>query len=320
MAIGGAIDELASRAYPCPVMKCFISRPIALVSILVGAGFPVAAEDLDAALAAQKNKAQRRVYSDSALIENRNLEVPRTSTEAEKAVDRKLREMDAKADSLATQPRMPVLSRTTGPAPTSPEYKNWLTPATMDDSAADALPDNKEEDWLLRELDRQKELKAQDALQKENAQIEKLLREKTQTPSSSPQMDRLKQYQLTPPNILGNSDKDSANPSYMTPQSGAPDPMINIRPASKQERAPVAPPLFSPQAARLSSTPDKDTRNSSFRPLSPTRASSGFSSGLDQTEPVPLTPLERIKKSSPINRPDPFSDDYSPQIKRSIWD
>ncbi|MEI7851073.1 MAG: hypothetical protein WCH86_04510 [Kiritimatiellales bacterium] len=328
MATGGnrgAVDGTAEKEYSLKVMKLLIFRMLAMLAILAGAAISVPAKDLDDALAAQKTKATRRVYSEKASLENQNLEVPRTQTEEEQELDRKLREMDAKMDSKsAPSPgQMQPDSGATVPHPV--ENKNWLTPALMDNDTAMAQTNETEAAWLARELVRQKELKSQKAETKESELVEKLLREKTKPPSSSPELDRLKQYQLAPPKIFGGKDKDADAPSYMTPKSGTPDPLAAIRLTPKKELS-APPPLFSPEAARISSALDKDPLRSTRSPLlNPTPGSplrqpgSAFSSGRNTPDLVPLTPLETIKKSSPINRANPFEANPMPEMKTSIW-
>lgn len=308
-------------------MRPFISRCLALSVLLAGTGYPVGAEDLDAALAAQKKKAERRVYSDHALIENHALEVPRSPTEEERALDQKLREIEAKADSQAASLKtMPPRAVSDTPQQ-SVENKNWLTPAALDDTA-EALSNQVEDAWLTRELERQKEAKELGALQKEQARADKLLKEKAQPQTTLPELERIKTYQIPPSILPGSGDRTANTPAYMLPQSGTPDPLAAIRPTPKKEQ-PVAPPIFSPEAARLSSQLDKDplrsTKSSYLTPNlgmpAPAKSSSVFSPGLNQPEtPAPLTPMQMIKKSSPINRPNPFAEDHMPQIKGSIWD
>lgn len=328
MATGGnrgAVDETTEKKYYSRVMKSLIFRMLAMLAILAGTRVPVAAEDLDAALAAQKSKAPRRVYSEKASLENHNLAVPRTETEEEQELDRKLREMDAKMDSQAAPSAMQTPSGPGTPEPQPVKNKNWLTPALLDNDAAMAQTNQTEDTWLVRELDRQKELKSQQATVKENELVEKLLREKTKPQSSSPELDRLKQYQLAPPNIFGGKNKDADAPSYMTPKSGTPDPLAAIRLTPKKELL-APPPLFSPEAARISSALDKDplrsTRSPSLNliPGSPSRNPvSVFSSGRKSPVLVPLTPLEMIKKASPINQANPFENNPMPGMKTSIW-
>jgi hypothetical protein len=303
-------------------MKHLIFRSLAIMAILTGAGIPVAAEDLDAALAAQKAKTNRRIYSEKVVLEDHNLEVPRTLTEEEQELDRKLREMDAKMDNQSAPSAMPMVPRPVAAVPQPGENKNWLTPASLDNDMA--LTNETEDSWLVKELDRQKELKSQQSVKKENELIEKLLREKTQPQSSSPEQDRLKQYQLAPPKLFGSKDKDADTPAYMTPKSGTPNPLAAIRSTPKKDPS-APPPLFSPEAARISSAQDKDPLRSTRSPLlnpipgSPSRKPvSVFSPGRNAPAPV-LTPLEMIKKSSPINRADPFTDDPMPEFKTSIW-
>jgi hypothetical protein len=308
-------------------MKRFSSSSLVLLALLAGAGFPAAAEDLDSALAAQKQKAQRRVYSESALLENRNLEVPKAPTQEEEELDQKLREMETRLDREAAGNPMVPQSRTAAVIAQPVEDKNWLTPAMLDETASVSLTNAPEEAWLKQELDRQKEKKAQESLANENNQIEKMLRKKTPLQTETPEQAPLKKYQpASSLNIIGGQDRIDPGPAYMTPESGTPDPMAAIRLMPKKEVS-SAPPLFSPQAARAAATIENDplrpTRSPALTPNlgAPQRSSPfGYPSSSGAPEPVLLSPIERIKQSSPINRADPFSDDHMPQINRSIWD
>ena len=303
-------------------MKSFVYKHLALATILGGVVFPIMAEDLDAALEAQKKKAQRQVYSERALLEERNLTVPQTQTEEERALDKKLREMEAKSDRQASSDAVSVMPRSAPAVYRPTEDKNWLTTAVMDDTAAVALTNETENAWLVRELERQKDLKEQESAAKENALVEKLFREKTQPQNSLPELDRLKQYQLAPQNIIGEKDKISSIPVYTPLQKEIPASPAVGRFAPKKG-TPVEPPLFSPEAARKSAAQDSLLRSvkgpfnsgSTIRqPFSPS-----FSPDENVNKAVSPTPMEMIRKSSPINRPNPFSDDPMPQIKTSIW-
>ena len=298
----------------------------AVIAACIASSF---AEDLDASLEAQKKKAQRHVYSDSALLHNRNLVVPREASAEEKDLDKKLEAMEAEQDAQASAKQLVKGRPAAAPAARPAENQNWLTPALMGNDAAASLTNGATEDsWLVRELDRQKELKAKEATAtKDNALADKLLREKTPQKNSSPELDRLKKYQPAPQQLFGSREKDPDAPLYMTPQSGTPDPMEAVRLTPRKE-TPVTPPLFSPQASRASSPPDKDPLRSTSPSLTsslgvPAPRSSSIRSTLspDWSTPAPpaLTPMEMIRKSSPINKPDPFAEDHMPQIKTSIW-
>lgn len=283
--------------------------------------FPAAAEDLDAALEAQKKKAQRQIYSERARLDDQNLTVPRTKTEEERLIDKKLREIEARenaAVSVQTQPGAFLPVRT---AVQPAENQNWLTPAIMDDAASISMTNSSEDAWLAKELDRQKELKNQEAARKENELVEKLLREQSPAKSSSPEMDRLKKYQIAKPAFDSSGKSASDEPAYMSPLTGKPGPAAVIRPSKKEP--PAAPPLFSPEAARISSSANRAAGSPSISPnlgTAPNPSLPGFSTGRDDSESVQLTPLQMIKKSSPINQSNPFADDHMPQIKSSIWD
>jgi hypothetical protein len=305
-------------------VKHLLFKYLALVLVLTGIGIPVVAEDLDAALAAQKKKAQRRVYSDTALVEDRNLSVPKSETEEDRQLDKKLREMEEKADAAVSLPTMASPHRM-APAPVrSGEDKNWLTTAVMNDTSSVSQAESTDSDWMAREAERQK---AKADTVKEDALVQKLLHEKTQPQpqNTTPELERLKQYQLNPKTFNAGRDPTPVSPSYMLPQSGTPDPMAAVRPPPKKE-SPLSQPLFSPQALKTSQPTIQPPLQSYRSPLnnpeisSPSRrVSPSISSGLTEQE-APLTPLQMIKKSSPINRQDPFAEDHTPKLKNSIWD
>jgi hypothetical protein len=306
-------------------MKSLIFEYLALVLVLAGIGIPIAAEDLDAALAAQKKKTQRRVYSDTAVVEDRNLSVPKTETEEDRQLDKKLREMEEKANAPISLSNMTPPHRM-APAPVrSVEDKNWLTTAVMNDTPSVSQAESKDNDWIVWEADRKK---AKTAAAEEDALVQRLLREKTQLQpqNTTPELERLKKYQLDPKTFNAGRDPTPAGPSsYMLPQSGTPDPMKSIRPAPRKESL-LTPPLFSPQAVKTPQPTVQAPLQSYRSPLnnpeivSPSRrVLPSLSSGLTEPE-TPLTPLQMIKKSSPINRQDPFAEDHMPKLKNSIWD
>jgi hypothetical protein len=323
------IDGVYMEAYVAKCMSIISYRSVVLLTVLAVCASTSFSEDLDAALEAQKKKAQRHVYSDSALLTDQKLIVPRTPTEEEKDLDKKLREMDAERE--RTSSGLPLVPRPVAPASRSADDKNWLTPAMLDNDSSMTQTNEDENAWLLRELERQKERKVDDAVKKDEEKANKLLREKINQQSNSPEQERLKQYQLAPPKLFGSRGKekeDPNTPSYMVPNSGTPDPLTAIRLTPKKEKL-LAPAIFSPEAARISSGLDKDplksTRSSVLNPglggpLRPSSAPSVFSPRRDVPKTAPLTPLEMIKKSSPINRPDPFVDDRTHPFKTSIWE
>jgi len=305
-------------------MNSRLSRVFVLLTVTAACAASSFSKDLDAALEAQKKKAQRHVYSESARLDNQKLVVPREPTEEEKAIDKELQLMEARQ---AAQPASPMQSMPMPVRPVQPaENKNWLTPAMMDDAAALSQTNDTENSWLVREMERQKELKELEAAKaKENDLVEKLLREKQQQ-TSSPELEQLKKYQLAPQKLFGSKEKDPDAPAYMTPRSGTPDPLVAVGLSPKKEKS-AAPALFFPEAARLSASLDKDPLRSAKNPAlgskpgSPVRpARSVFTPQQPESEPVPLTPLEMIRKASPINRPNPFADDHMPQMKTSIWE
>jgi hypothetical protein len=296
-----------------------------ITAALATAGVAAVADDLDAALEAQRKKAQHRVYSESALLEDRNLTVPQAKTEKEQALDKKLREMDARADAPSRLPDPSMLRPVAQTMPVRPtEPANWLTPAMLDDSAAVELPDNKD-GWLVDEMERQKAKKDQTALMEEQKTADNFLHEKMQEQSTLSEINRLNQYPSAPPQNISSFNKrvpSSSDSSFVNPESDVSLLQPSLLPESRNP--PAASLLFSPQESRASSPLSQDPLQQSksvwsgSSPFSP--SSSSFSPRLDVPAPVTLSPLQRIKKSSPINKADPFADDHMPQFKNSIWD
>ena len=307
-------------------MRLLIFNHFVLAVALASIGTAVVAEDLDAALEAQKKKASRRIYSEKAQLEDRKLTVPHARSEEERLLDKKLREMDAEMDA---RPAPTVLSPNPRPVAVVPrpqEDQNWLTAAVLDDLQSASMTNETDEDWLARELKRQGDLKEQASLTRENTLVEKILRDGTDSQPVRPEMNVLEKYQLPQPGILGGSRKDPG-PGYMTPQSGTPDPMAAVRWTPKRDKT-AAPALFSPEAARLSSSEQNPLRPGQTPSFNPTpgvpvrQSSSVFSYGRNKSEPepVPLTPIQMIRKASPINRSNPFAEDHMPTVNTSIWD
>lgn len=323
MATGGAVDERGPQTYYSGVMKRSIFH-VWVPAVLLAGLYGVYAEDLDAALAEQKQKAQRRVYSSRAVLEEQDLQVPRDPTSEELELDRKLREMEAALDAEAEArgPGPVMQPRPAVQAVLPEERNNWLTPAILDERAAMSVTNDAEDSWVAEELLRQREQRALlEAAEQERARTDRVLLE--QIPQqSAPGLDRIRDYQPVPQGAPGSPSPAAA--SYMTPQSGIPDPLAAIRPGVKNE----APVLFSPAAVRPSAAMEREPFEPARRPSFTPRLGSAapqsrteFSS--EWNEPPaqqPLSPLESIRRSAPIHRDDPFSEDLMPQIKTSIWE
>jgi hypothetical protein len=199
------------------------------------------------------------------------------------------------------------------------EDKNWLTAAVLDDLESPTITNETDDAWLSRELDRRKTAKDQADLLKENQMVDRLMKQRTDLQISSPEVNSLKQYQLTPPKIFGS--KYQGSPAYLTPQGEMPNTLTSMRQNRTKEKSDALP-LFSPAAARRTVTPDPNQNSAvSALPGVPAQKSgSVFSYGRNDPKPTLPTPLDIIRKSSPINRPDPFSDDHMPTFKSSIWE
>lgn len=295
--------------------------------VLIAIALPVlaAADDLDAALEAQKKASQRRVYSENAVLGDQNLTVPRAVSAEERDLDRRLRESDARADSrpsLAPAPFNPVPAATPQPA----QNRNWLTPALLDETAALSTAIEAEEDWVARELDRQRDLRVKESdlllKEKENEKVDRALRESSTRPMSIlPELDRLREFQSGPQNITASG---PGVPAYSTPQKNSAG--LAARPSRREISAPSSQPYSTGLPESSPATSGRALRAPLLSPYDlqgsgpGSSASSGLSPDWNARETAPLTPVQMIRKSAPINRPDPFKDDYMPRMKGSIWE
>lgn len=279
------------------------SRYILFALIFSGAA---AADDLDAALQAQKQRSVRRAYTESALLDDQNLTVPDQTADYSPTLEEQLQAMQNRGEQgTVGRPltvRRPVLR------PTEEESNNWLTPALLDENAAVSMEED-EPSWMEQELQRRKE-------EKEFAAREQELQEQEQRRNAIPQtttpaQERLKRYTTAPQPIITQSD-ENGSPSYLAPQS------IRLDPLKKSSSSRQSPPstLFSPQASQTK--PAEADNPFTIRAAAPgSGLRSPAAAPARNPQPEPETPIQRIRRST--FESDPFSDS-APGIRRSIWD
>lgn len=274
------------------------------------------AKDLDAALEALKKKSKRQVCSTSAALDDLRLEVPKGQSASDRALEDKilaLEKREASESSLVSQQGMPRPRRRSVSRPT--ENKNWLTPSMMDDSGDETSPFRESKpSWVTEEMDRQKENKA---LKIETDRVSREVREELET-SRSVTLSPLKKYETQPNHLLRSEPAEkSLSLRPFTPSE------FSTKTKEIQRRS--ASPTFT--TAPRSRTVPKETYSpsspSSISPLPGTKSpktSSPFNYSWDAPTVEPLSPLNRVKRSSSIRRTDPFSEDQAPKIRTSIWD
>jgi len=90
-----------------------------------------------------------------------------------------------------------------------------------------------------------------------------------------------------------------------------------LSPTTRSDSGIFKPSFSSPSSSSFSSSGQRpDWRpqlgSSAPKPISDFRSDWGVSK--------PLPPLKRVRQSTPINKKNPFDDDFMPDIKTSIWD
>jgi hypothetical protein len=307
-----------------------------LTAVLSGSA--VADDGLDEALAELKQKARRQSYSTRANLDIQSLAVPEEQREEDKELDKKLREVEKELDrralpmsgSAAALPRMPR------PASSRPqENRNWLTPALLNANAdEDTVFDEEAPGWVEIELERQKNIRLEEAALREESGNSRLFKNPFQTQQETPD-SKLNEYSQSFQNILSarHSEPDQKTDSLpgwrSTPEKERPDSPFSLsrRNEQKQESSAGA---FS-QIKPAGSVFEVKRRSDSQSPLriGPTYGSAEESATAPRSlapswkkdeESRLLQPIERIRKASPIHKKDPFAEDLMPQIKRSIWE
>lgn len=270
----------------------------------------IQAESLDEALNKQKEIARRRVFSQPAALSDQNLVVPKSPTEEDLELDRKIealeRELDEQAIANPVRPTQPNRPLANVPQ-TEEENKNWLTPAMLDQDAALNKPE--EDSWLTQELERQEQRKLEEEEQR-------LLKQRMSERVGPVQNDPRNQYdfperKLPPINTY-------ERPSYLSER----EPIAISEP--RQEQSPIVPKnssMFAPTDYTGSSIVEEPFSTSIQPTIRPEQNRPRKSSTIEwETPSSRQSPLNRVKKSSPIHKRDPFSDDFMPDIKTSIWD
>ncbi len=307
------VDDLAQREYSLEIMTFSPSIRLTLSAALLSTPFFGVAEDLDAALEAQKKKASRRVYSERAHLTPLHIAVPKTMSEEEKNLDRDLRRLENELDRQAPPMRGGMMVPRAS-APSARKPKNWLTPELLDAENDASLTDENDSSWIVQELERQDAIRLQNAaVEKETAQLEKQLREDARqadpypsvsSPSLSPiHLNPASQYTVRSDFSLQNEARTTQEKksSFLSParrDSG-------VIESSFSSRKP-----FSSQPTSVHSEFNRPAQ----------KVNNTFSPKWTNKKKKPLSPLKRVRQSSPIHRKDPFADDFMPEFKTSIWD
>lgn len=308
-------------------MKKFLQSAMLFAMLASGAFAADGMDDgLDDALAALK-KERQTAYSTRAVLHDQDLIVPTGLTDEDKALDDKLLQIEKELDRKALGSSPQAASYRPVPRAASRENENWLTPALLN---TDEEPEeDMETDWMMAELDRQKSLRLERETMEDTGANSWLDNAYGTTPSSSP--SDLESYNRSLQDILtvqndsfGDADQN-LNPagSYSTSQTDSYVNPFSLAPQTEEQDTSISTfttwsPTGSEQQPQQPLTP---TPTPSYGSSWETPAASSTGPSWDQQdETKQLTPIERIRNSSPIYQDDPFSDDSTPAFKNSIWD
>jgi len=307
-----------------------MKRSLFLSTLLVlsAAIFAQAEDALDSKLNEVKKKPHRRTYSTRAILERHDQIVPQTTTDKEKALDKKLREMNKKLDKEQGEKPSMMTHRTLAPRPVRRPAQekpvNWLTPALLDDPSLESISSEAGDDpWIMAELTRQKSFQLEKLTrEEEKKRVEQRLKDDFQRGTTAP-FAPLNSYEASLQTIIS---KGSATPlapqtlrgSYSSPYSNFKD----RTPAGPTVLKPFnsSPSLFSISKQSQSTFP---ANRSSYTPqgglnFNNTSLSKPFEQRLF---PETLKPTrQRVRRTSPSYDENPFEENLMPHRKKSIWD
>lgn len=283
--------------------------------------FAASADDLDAALEARKRAVQRRVYTDSALIQDQGLTLPKTPSQMEQEAEKKIRDSEQQLNATAVSRPTPVR-----PAPVAApaQNKNWLVPETGQQDAEDEGGSQWSDFSPARLHDADRIFGSSEAADDET-RIQRMVQERLQQPAQTPSS-----LQSDPAGIY-------ASPWSAAPPSRPDTPFsLPLYSSPAQPFRPIATPSPSLQGQR---------ETSGFRLPAPSAAISApsFSDRTYQPSPAlspnmnfqtqrgdPMdsmyerrtipSPLDQIRQSSPVRKRDPFTDSGMPEFRQSIWE
>lgn len=300
----------------------FLSTAMALSA----AGLVCADDVLDAKLDALKKKTQRRTYSASAILNDQNLIVPQAATEQEKALDRKIREME-KEDGVSPG----MIARQTAPprAVPRPEQEsagNWLTPALLNEISGEEVSTDADSDsWITAELNRQKEIKQKQLTQEEEQRlIDQRLNDRSRQDFSSPSAP-LNTYNESLQSIIsGGSAKPLSTPSYLEPgrsMYGRSEESGLTGKQAEQKKPSVFSTLKRPEPTVPSVRSSSVSRLSEFKLNLDKRPSPAPSAGQAPSWEAPEeTFRQRVRRAAPGYEANPFEENPMHGPKSSIWD
>jgi len=296
------------EAYVALAMKSGLFLSTALV--LCATGVAQAEDILDTKLNELKKRVRRSAYSSPAVLNDQNLTVPRTVTEQERALDRKIRQMEKEGDAAPglISRQMPTTRPVARPQKEPPA--NWLTPELLDDlSGEDDAGGTDDESWIFEELARQEELKKDLLTEQEQ---ERVIQQRLNQPfaqDDSSTRTPLQNYDADLQRIISaGSTKPSSTPSYLK------DPRsiykrIEEPSGTSQEAEPERTSVFSTLRPRRSTQPVQRpfSTSRSYEPGSTSEAPSARSSSQSpswerQEEPA----RKRVRQKSPLYEENPF--------------
>lgn len=227
-------------------------------------------------------------------------------------MDLKLEQLEKRLNKPISPPPEVMMRR--APVTVPAKQKNWLTPAVLSGANDKGLSaETAPPDWINMEIDRQKELHLQKQAADEETLINRRLREES-----------LQKYttETSPLNKYETSLRNTITPATRR------QPLIKPQRALRATEKPAPSGrglLFSPSVRSISAGVPSSRPSSSATPptwhpnFTAPKSASGFPSRLKSTS-APLSPLKRVRQSTPIHRKDPFSNDFMQKIKTSIWD
>lgn len=313
------------------IQRGSITVAMTLAVIIMALPTPSPADtELDALLNAQRLRAQRRVYSEQAVLDRSQEQVIDTGpTREEMEIDAQFRAAEAQRDArVADRPATPPPPRPTPPTLRRTDTaRNWLTPAMLDEAAGLTQQEDPGEDPFAFPNPRSRE--RDQGLPTRFDPTEPVFQRMDQQLDSSPFARERDRHQADLRTHAPTHSVDTSPPATrfgvpLTPsqRAEAESPVSPFAPSTLRPTVDPGVSPFSPQAVRSAAQQPTRTRSfgvpsaSSSSPFSPDSTRSETGTGSDASQ----RPIDVLRRSTPIHQADPFNPDRPARPYRGLWE
>lgn len=286
--------------------------------------------ELDALLNEQRRRAQRRVYSERAVLDRSQEQVVDTGPSREELeIEAKFRAAEAERDARSIdRPASPPPPRPTPPALRRPDAsRNWLTPAMLDEAAGLTKQEDPDDDPFAYPSSRPRE-RDQDLPSRFDSSepvFQRMGHPVDPSPFGLESVRREAESLANTPTYSINALSPATRYGIPLVSAQRPEQATRISPFSPERTRSATEPgvsPFSPEAVRSAAQPPARSPSfgvpsvSSASPFAPDESGRAMDTGSAPSQ----RPIDVLRRSTPIHQDDPFNPDRPARPYRGLWE